>query len=296
MDSYIEKLKENLPKKPIVITVGNYKGGAGKTTNVTLISYSLARMGIKTLVVDMDPQSNATKSLMLTRSANEEKELSGINKTLMAAIQEQNFNDLAVEIIDNLYLLPSFIDFADFPKYLYQNFASEKDQDYVFKNLLDTIKDDYQIILLDTPPMNREVTRNSAIASDYVLVSLQTQEKSLTGAENYIKQLNELMSLYKLDLDILGFLQVLFKNHGTVDTYIMESAKELFEPENIFKTVVPQMERIKRFDINGITDADMHDKKVLKLYKTVTTEFLERLEELEEEKRLDKLEEENDGK
>ena len=280
----ISLLKEKLANKSFIITVGNYKGGAGKTTNVTLIAYTLARLGIKTLVVDMDPQSNATKSLMLTRSANEEKKLSGINKTLMAAVQDGTLKDISVEIIDNLYLLPSFIDFADFPQYLYQTYQDAKDRDFVFKTLLDEIKDDYQIILLDTPPMSKEMTRNSAIASDYVLISLQTQEKSLTGAENYIKQLIELMDEYNLNLDILGFLQVLYKNNGTVDEYIMESAKEIFGIENIFKTIVPQMERIKRFDINGITDNDMHDNKVLNLFLKVTLEFLNRLVELESEK------------
>lgn len=280
----VENFKNQFNDKSFVITVGNYKGGAGKTTNVTLIAYTLARLGIKTLVVDMDPQSNATKSLMLTRSANEEKELSGINKTLMAAVQEESLKDISVEIIDNLYLLPSFIDFADFPQYLYQTYQDPKDRDFVFKRLLDEIKDDYQIILLDTPPMSKEMTRNSAIASDYVLISLQTQEKSLTGAENYIKQLIELMDEYNLNLDILGFLQVLYKNNGTVDEYIMENAQEIFGVENIFKTVVPQMERIKRFDINGITDNDMHDNKVLNLFLKVTLEFLNRLVELESEK------------
>lgn len=282
--SEIDKIKKEIGNKSYVITVGNYKGGAGKTTNVTLIAYTLARLGIKTLVVDMDPQSNATKSLMLTRSANEEKELSGINKTLMAAVQEESLKDISVEIIDNLELLPSFIDFADFPQYLYQTYQDSKDRDFVFKRLLDEIKDDYQIILLDTPPMSKEMTRNSAIASDYVLVSLQTQEKSLTGAENYIKQLIELMNEYNLDLDILGFLQVLYKNNGAVDEYIMENAKEIFGIENIFKTVVPQMERIKRFDVNGINDNDMHDNKVLDLFLTVTLEFLNRLVTLEAEK------------
>ncbi len=277
----MEKYKDFFKKNgPLVITIGNYKGGAGKTTNTVLIGYSLARMGIKTLVIDKDPQSNATKSLMLTRSANNEETVTTISKTLMYGIEHNDLSDLPVEIIDNLYLLPSFIDFEDFPKFLYQNFQSERERDFLFRNLLSEIKDEYDVILIDVPPMSKEVTRNAIVASDYVLISLQTQERSLTGAESYVKELIKITELYSLDLDLLGILQVLHKNNGRVDSYIMESALEIFGSMNIFKTVVPQMERIKRFDVNGITDNDMHDKKVLEKYNEVTLEFLDRLIEL----------------
>ncbi|EUJ34366.1 ParA family protein, partial [Brochothrix campestris] len=83
MEQSIVEMKKIAPK---VITIGNYKGGAGKTTNAVMIGYVLSTLGIKTLVVDMDPQSNATKSLMLTRSANNEGAVPAINKTLMAGI------------------------------------------------------------------------------------------------------------------------------------------------------------------------------------------------------------------
>lgn len=277
MNKYLEFFRIH---RPITVTVGNYKGGAGKTTNAILMGYSAARMGIKTLVIDKDPQSNATKSLMLTRSANNQETVTTISKTLMYGIEQNSFVDLPIEIVDNLYLLPSFIDFEDFPRYLYQNFSDQKERDFVFKKLLDEIKDDYDLILIDVPPMSKEVTRNAIVASDYVLISLQTQERSLTGAENYVKELIKITDLYSLDLDLVGILQVLHKNDGRVDSYIMESALEIFGATNIFKNVVPQMERIKRFDVNGITDNDMHDKKVLQKYNDVTTEFLERLIEL----------------
>lgn len=273
------KLVKSLDSK--IITIGNYKGGAGKTTNAVMISYVLSTLGVKTLLVDKDPQSNATKSLMLTRSANNDGAVPAINKTLMAGIEQMDLKDLPVKILDNLYLMPSFIDFEDFPKFLYQNFSTEKDRDFLFKGLIDEVKNDYDIVIIDVPPMSKEVTRNAIVASDYVLISLQTQERSLTGAESYIKELIKLTKLYDLKLDLLGVLQVLHKNKGTVDDYIMEKALEVFGGVNIFNTVVPQMERIKRFDINGIVDVDMHDKKVIKKYIEVTEEFLERLIDIE---------------
>lgn len=280
MEQSIVEMKKIAPK---VITIGNYKGGAGKTTNAVMIGYVLSTLGIKTLVVDMDPQSNATKSLMLTRSANNEGTVPAINKTLMAGIEQASFVDLPVEIIPNLSLIPSFIDFEDFPKYIYQNITDEYKQDFLVKGLLDEIKSDYDIIIIDVPPMSKEVTKNAIIASDYVLISLQTQERSLTGAESYVKELISLMKKYDLNLDLLGILQVLHKNNGKVDQYIMDKAIESFDGDNIFNTVVPQMERLKRFDVNGITNKDLHDKKVITKYTEVVQEFIDRLIAMEGE-------------
>lgn len=267
-----------------VVTIGNYKGGAGKTTNSVMIGYTLATFGLKVLVVDKDPQSNATKSMMLTRSINNDAITPAIGKTLMAGIEQESLKGLPVEVMDNLFVLPSFIDFEDFPKHLYSNYSNEKDRDFLFKTLLDEIKEDFDVVIIDVPPMSKEVTKNAIVASDYVLISLQTQERSLTGAESYVKELIKLTNEYNLNLDLLGVLQVLHKNKGKVDEYIMEQAFEIFGGENLFKSIVPQMERLKRFDINGITNEDMHDKKVHDKYEEVGMEFVARLNELRGEK------------
>ncbi|APC50364.1 ATPase (plasmid) [Virgibacillus halodenitrificans] len=270
--------------RAITVTVGNYKGGAGKTTNTVLISYMLAKRGIRSLVLDLDPQSNATKSLMLTKSINEPDGVITIEKTIMKGIQEGSFKGLEVKIMENLFLLPSFIDFEDFPKHLYQNTLTEEEEDFFINNLLEPLKEDYDVILIDVPPMSKEVTRNAVVSSDYVLISLQTHERSLTGAESYIQELDKLNRRYNLGLTVVGILPVLQKNGGTVDEYIMETAKNSFGSDNMFKNIVPQMERIKRFDINGITEKDRHDEKVISKYKDVTDEFIERLNFYEENK------------
>lgn len=230
------------------------------------------------LVADLDPQSNATKSLMLTKSASSPHDVATINKTIMRGVQDRNLADLPIEIIPNLYLLPSFIDFEDFAKHLYKNTNNEREEDFFLSPLFEPLKDEFDIILIDVPPLTPEVTKNAVTMSDYVLISLQTQERSLTGAENYIETLTKLKSKYDLPIDVIGILQVLHQNRGTVDQFIMNNAKDEFGEEAIFKTVVPQMERIKRFDINGIRNKDQFDKKVLKLYEAVSDEFLTRIE------------------
>lgn len=275
-----EKTISNLKKRKtaITITIGNQKGGVGKTTNATLIGYSLAKLGLSVLVADLDPQSNATKSLMLTKSTNNPDSVATINKTIMRGVQDNNLTDLPIEIVPNLYLLPSFIDFEDFAKHLYKNTNTEREEDFFLAPLFEPLKAEFDVILIDVPPLTPEVTKNAVTMSDYVLISLQTQERSLTGAENYIETLSNLKAKYNLGIDVIGILQVLHQNRGTVDQFIMNNAKDEFGEETIFKMVVPQMERIKRFDISGIRDKDQFDKKVLKLYRSVTDEFLERLE------------------
>ncbi|MDV3545992.1 MULTISPECIES: ParA family protein [Leuconostoc] len=276
------ELKTNR-KQAITLTVGNFKGGVGKTTNSILIAYTLAQKGIKTLVIDLDPQANATKTLTLTKLNQDEDGILTFEKTLMRGIADNKIDDLPIKIIDNLFLTPSNIDFEEFAKFLYQNTDNQTDEDFYFSKLLDPIKESFDIIIIDVPPMSKEITRNAVTSSDYVLISLQTQEHSLTGAENYIEELNKLNEKYDLNLTVVGLLPVLLKNTGTVDEYIIENAKEIFGESNIFSTIVPQMERIKRFDINGITNHDRHDLKVLQKYNEVTDELITRLNFYEKE-------------
>lgn len=281
----MDKVIKHIPDRAITITIGNYKGGVGKTTNAVLIGYMLAKKGIKTLVVDLDPQANATKTLMLTRSANRDNDVMTIKKTLMVGIAEGNLVDLPINVVDNLDVLPSNIDFEDFAKYLYKVTNSSQEEDFLISNLLEPLKAKYDIILIDVPPMSKEVTRNAVVSSDYVLISLQTQESSLTGAENYIHELDKISNQYNLNLIVLGILPILLENKGTVDRYIIEQAKEEFGEANLFEHIVRRMERIKRFFINGITEKDRFDNAVIATYDQVTDEFIKRLNYYESEEK-----------
>ena len=268
-------------KKAVTIIIGNQKGGVGKTTNTYLIAYTLAKLGIKTLVCDLDPQSNSTKALILTKSQNS-NEIMTIDKTLMWGVQQRDLKDLPVSIIENLDLLPSYIDFEDFAKYLYKNTSNEYEETHLLEPLFEPLKEDYDIILIDVPPLSVEVTSNAVMFSDYVLISLQTQDDSMTGAIEYIKTLVKLKMKYELGIEVLGALPMLSNSRGSVDKLIIESAKEEWGEDLVFETVIPQMERIKRFSINGINDEDRFDRKVLEMYEKVVSEMLSKLIEFEE--------------
>ena len=215
---------------------------------------------------------------MLTKSILNSDEKVALTKTLMKGIQEGNLDGLEIEVMENLHLIPSYVDFQDFAKFLYKSCSSEEEEDFYFKELLEKIKYKNVIyIFIDVPPMSIEVTKNAVVASDYVLITLKHKNIS-TGAENYINQLIKLKEQYNLDIEVVGILPVLLKNNGKVDEYIMENAREIFgEEENLFKNIVPQMERIKRFDVNGITENDRHDLNVIELYEKISDELLSRI-------------------
>lgn len=265
-------------EEAIIVTFGNFKGGTGKTTNSTMIAYALSEMGYKVLLCDQDPQANAT-TLYLKTKASITDEIVTFNKTLMAAIQEEDLGQIVTEVKENLYLLPSFSDFALYPRYLEKKFPTDTSSRVkYFDSLIEPLKKDYDFIFIDVPPTISVITDAALYASDFVVVVLQTQERSLQGAEVFTGYLQSLIDEYGANLDIIGILPVLLKNGAAVDLATLENAREIFGPENLFENVVNNMERLKRFDITGITNDDMHDRKVHTSYKIIAEEFIQRLE------------------
>lgn len=267
-----------------VVTFGNFKGGTGKTTNSTMIAYALSEMGYKVLLSDQDPQANAT-SLFIKTKANISGELFNFDQTLMTAIRNEDLGSIVTEVKENLYLLPSFSDFFLYPNFLEQKFPDSQnptERIHYFSTLLEPLKKDFDFIFIDVPPTISIISDSALYASDFVLVVMQTHEWSLKGAEIFMDYLRSLITNYGANLELIGILPVLLKNGAATDLTTLDNAKEIFGEEHLFEYVVKNMERLKRFSINGITDDDMHDRRVHKAYKGVAEEFLARhSEELE---------------
>lgn len=261
----------------IVVTFGNFKGGTGKTTNSTMLAYALAKKGYRVLLCDQDPQANATTLFLKTKAVREDDYIT-FEKTLMAAMQEGDLSSIVTEVTDNLFLLPSFSDFAQYPKFLEKRFEEEVDRVTYLSTLLEPLKKEFDFIFVDVPPTISIYTDSALYASDFVVVVLQTQERSLQGAEVFTQYLQTLLDDYHADFDILGILPVLLKNGAAVDLATLENAKNVFGSNNLFESVIKNMERLKRYDITGIVEEDMHDKRVMDTYAKVAEEFLERLE------------------
>lgn len=266
-----------------VVTIGNFKGGTGKTTNACMIAYELSCMGFRTLLFDLDPQANATSLFLRTRQA-QKGEVKTYDATLMKAITDDNIKSIVTDIKENLYLIPSFPDFAGYPLFLEKKFPENQiDRMFYFKKIVDSIKEDYDYVIIDTPPTLSIFTDSAIIASDRVVIVTQTQERSFIGAQAFIEYLQDLYDNFKIDFDIAGVLPVLLKNTSSVDKKILSAMIDEFGDENVFENIVKNMERLKRYDLTGIIDPnindefDMHDKKVHKLYKSLTEEFIKKV-------------------
>lgn len=271
----------------ITITVGNYKGGVGKTKNNILNAYEFAKKGFKTLVVDLDPQANATTVLLHTKKLHS-KEVFSFDKSLMAAIKEGDITNIETEIMPNLSLLPSYIDFANYTTFLDLKFGLVAEEDPAFNEitkrkisyfseLIEPLKEKYDYIFIDVPPTKSYITDSAVLASDYVLIVLQTQELSLDGAIEYLGDLQKLANIYDGNFEIVGVLPVLMDGNASLDNFVLKNATSIFGKENIFKLKIPNMARLKRFDNTGITEYDRHDKRVIDLYSLVADELLERI-------------------
>ena len=272
----------------IILTSLNYKGGVGKTKNTTLNAYEVAKKGYKCLVIDLDPQSNATTVLIRTKQAHDPDNIFSFEKTLMTAVREGSLENLAVPIIENLDLLPSYIDFANYSTFLDKRFGvvEEGDPGYheiteqkitYFNQLLEPLKDQYDYIFIDVPPTKSYLTDSAVMASNYILIVLQTQELSYDGAVQVLEDLRKLAVEFNADFEICGVLPVLMDNNAALDQFVLANAAEIFGEENIFKNKIPNMARLKRFDNTGIIENDRHDKRVIELYDKVASELLERI-------------------
>lgn len=267
--------------KSKVITFANFKGGTGKTTNSTLLAYALSDMDYKVLLVDQDPQANAT-SLYTKTYQHLNGERPQFAKTLMAAMRDGDLKQIVTPIKNNLDLLPSFTDFINYPDFLEDLMPgkeSRKERPKYFAKLLEPLKSSYDFIFIDVPPTVSVYTAGALYASDSAVIVLQTQERSLDGAENFLAELQKLIDEQQHFVSVVGVLPVILKRNGKVDEYALSTAKEIFGESNVFHNVIRYMERLKRFDVTGITcnERDTHDKKVHAIYKSLAEEFLERM-------------------
>lgn len=264
-----------------VITFGNFKGGVGKTSNSTMVALELSKRNYKTLLVDLDPQGNAT-TLYLNTKANITDEMVSFHKSLMASVEESDLSNSIINIMENLDLMASAPDFSLYPRYM-EKFKDYNERVKQFDKLLTPIKPNYDYIIIDIPPTISLITDSALYASDYTLIVMQTHEASFAGAQAFIQYIQEeVVNTYGAPrLELIGILAVLMQAGAPVDEATIVNATEEFGESNILKTRIHAMQRIKRYGITGITFKGKHDKNVFAVYEKLTDEILKRIEDIE---------------
>jgi len=258
------------------IVVGNFKGGVGKTKVAVMASWELSqKMNKRVLLIDMDPQANATT--LIARSAG----ISEIKSSIFEGFENGDLVPSVMQVRENLDLIPATVSFKNLPKFLYSKFPEDLDQVSYLNKLLTPLKDNYDYIFIDVPPTISDYSDNAMMAADYVLIILQAQELSLEGAETYISYLQFMVDEYKAYIHVVGVLPVLLRPGGRVDHATVERAKEMFGDDNVFENYVKHLERLKAWDITGITYRDHHDSRAHQVFIDVVQEMLDKIEKIE---------------
>ena len=201
-----------------IITFGNFKGGVGKTTNATQAAYELSKRGKKTLLLDLDPQANAT-NIMLKTKVNLTDEIFQFDSSLMSAIQSKDLTKALVNITKNLDLIGSSADFSLFPRVMERQFSKYIDRVTHLNKLLKPIAQKYDYVIIDVPPTISLITDAALYASDWCVIVMQTQQQALDGASAFIQYMQkEVIDTYHAPrLDLVGILPVLIQPGAPVD-------------------------------------------------------------------------------
>ena len=250
----------------IVISVTNQKGGVGKTTSAVNIAYYLAKMGKKTLLVDFDPQGNASSGL-------------GIDKQLL----EGTMTDVILEtktlpqiIIPtdhkNLFLAPATSHLANTEVELAQ--ANRR-----FTRLKNAIENtpNYDFVIIDSPPSLSLLTVNGLIAARYVLLPVQAEFYALEGLGQLLETMKLIRKSMNPTLDLIGVLPTMVDGRTTLSGQVHEEIKKHF-PGKVFKTVIPRNIRLAEAPSHGLP-VGAYDRfsKGARAYKAVTKEVIERV-------------------
>ncbi|WP_341775893.1 ParA family protein [Staphylococcus hyicus] len=260
-----------------VISINNFKGGVSKTSTTIGLAYALSqRMNFKTLVIDIDPQADATETLLLSFNGHKKNSL---YKTFEDKL---NVNDCIVNLHDKLDLLPSDFNMIGFPQLLEDLGYNRFDGASCLDNLINPIKENYDYILIDTPPTISDYSSNALFACDYSLIVMQTHKRSYRAVEKFIEYLALFKNNYQLEFEIAGILPVMFKKDGKIDKTVIEEAKEKYG-DYLFEKYIYQRDRVKLWDETGITNDDFHDRNAINMYYDITVNLLDEIEKYESE-------------
>lgn len=250
-----------------VISFSNQKGGVGKTTTCVDLAASLATMGKRVLVVDFDPQGNATSALGI------------FDKKLKASIYGVLCDALSIEeaIIpckpDGLYLVPSSIDLAGAELELSQIVIG---RERVLEERLDSLKDKFDLIFIDCPPSLGLLTVNALTASDGVLIPIQCEFFALEGLSQMMNTVKLVKKHLNASLNVTGVVLTMYDGRSKLSKGVLEEISKFFG-DKVFATKIPRNIRLAEAPSYGkpITEYDNRCAGAV-AYRALAAEFLSR--------------------
>ena len=249
-----------------IISFANQKGGVGKTTTCVNVATYMAMMGKKVLILDLDPQGNATSGVGIRKT----KDL----KTIYDLIDgESNFDEvIKPTIIDNLYIIPSTVDLAGAEVELIQIPQREK----VIKNILEEIKDIYDFILIDCPPSLGLITVNALTASNSVIIPIQCEFYALEGLTQLMNTIRLIKYHLNPDIDVEGVVMTMKDKRYNLTNQVSNEIIKFFN-KKVYVTTIPRNIRLAEAPSHGLPVA-LYDanSKGAEAYLSVAEEILKR--------------------
>jgi chromosome partitioning protein len=246
-----------------IIAIANQKGGVGKTTTAITLSALLAKKGKKTILIDADPQGNATSGV-------------GIQEKMEKSVYELLVEDVTIEEtlvqsnIKNLKVCPSNINLAGAEVELVSMMSREQR----LKEKLEDIKNDYDYIIIDCPPSLGLITLNAFTASNSVLIPIQCEYYALEGLGQLMNTINLVKKHLNKNLEVEGALLTMYDARTNLSNQVVKEVKKYFG-DKVYKTVIPRNVKLSEAPSYGmpISEYDSHSKGA-KSYEKFVKELL----------------------
>ena len=224
-----------------IIAVANQKGGVGKTTTSINLAACLAEKGKKVLAVDMDPQGNLTSGLGVDKDSVEKS----IYELIIGEVDIKEV--INKEVLENLDIIPTSIDLSAAEIEL----IGVDDKEYILRNAIDQVKDQYDFVIIDCPPSLSMLTINAMTTADSVIVPIQCEYYALEGLSQLIHTVELVKDRLNSKLEIEGVVFTMYDARTNLSLQVVENVKDNLQ-QNIYKTIIPRNIRLAEAPSYGL--------------------------------------------
>ena len=224
-----------------IIAVANQKGGVGKTTTSINLAACLAEKGKKVLAVDMDPQGNLTSGLGVDKDSVEKS----IYELIIGEVDIKEV--INKEVLENLDIIPTSIDLSAAEIEL----IGVDDKEYILRNAIDQVKDQYDFVIIDCPPSLSMLTINAMTTADSVIVQIQCEYYALEGLSQLIHTVELVKDRLNSKLEIEGVVFTMYDARTNLSLQVVENVKDNLQ-QNIYKTIIPRNIRLAEAPSYGL--------------------------------------------